>query len=293
MSAERVAVILVTHNSASVIAEAIQSLPKGVDVIAVDNASDDATISVLNDLGVQVCPSTTNIGFGRACNLGAGKTGREFLLFLNPDAVLQAGALDELVSAADVHPRAAALNPRILRPDGSQFFRVRSHLFPQTLRSARVYPTGDQSVSVLSGAAFLMRRETFETLGGFDPAIFLYCEDDDLGLRIQNAGWQVRYVHDAIVMHQGNRSSAPSRALDRFKAYHEMRSRWYTAHKHGVPFSRAGRTIQAAINWCFACLTLDIKKRDKYGAHIKALMAAAPTPAQEPSHDKNEPCEPD
>lgn len=276
-SANRVAVILVTHNSASVVAEAVQSLPKGVEVVVVDNASDDATLTVLRDLDVQVIPVDTNLGFGRACNLGAEQTAREFLLFLNPDAVLQTGALEALLAAAEAYPDGGAFNPRILRSDGSQFFRVRSHLFPETSQLGRALPKEDQATKVLSGAVFLMARARFEHLGGFDPAIFLYCEDDDLGLRIQNAGWDVRYVHDAVALHQGNKSSVPSRDLDRLKAYHDMRSRWYTALKHKIPFSRVGRGLQAAVNWSFAAVTFNSKRRDKYGAQLKALSEAPPT----------------
>ena len=274
--AERVHAVLVTYNSAAVIADALKSLPDTTQTTVVDNASRDATASVVKGMNVPIFVSSSNIGFGNACNLGAREAEREFLLFLNPDARLQPGALDALVAAADNNANSAAFNPRLLRANGSQFFRVRSHLFPETKRAKRQTPTGDQDIKILSGAAFLCRRALFEEMGGFDPHIFMYCEDDDLGLRLRKAGWTLRYVHDAVVVHQGNQSSAPSDALEVTKAYHEMRSRWYTAVKHGVGFSRAGKLSQSVVNWLSAVLTMNRARRIKNAAHIKALLEERP-----------------
>ena len=275
-AADRVSAVLVTHNSAAVIADSLAALPAAAQTIVVDNASTDATVELVQAHGAHLIQSETNLGFGNACNLGAGDADREFLFFVNPDAVVQADALESLVAAADAHTQAAVLCPRILRPDGRQFFRARSHLFPETQNLKRVAPTEDQPIKVLSGAAFLCRRQVFEDLRGFDRHIFLYAEDDDLGLRINQAGWEMRYVHDAVVVHQGNTSSAPSEALDAAKAYHEMRSRWYTAKKHSVPFSRFGQVLQSAVNWGFAMLTFNKKAQTKHGARLKALLEEAP-----------------
>lgn len=272
----RVSVVFVTYNSASVIDDALRSLPEGVQTIVVDNASSDDTLKVVKAQGAEIVHLSDNVGFGNACNVGAQQANHEFLLFLNPDAVLQTGALEALVAAADKHPKCAALNPRILRSDGSQFFRVRSHLFPETRRLRRETPNQDRQIKVLSGAAVLIRRQVFADVGGFDPNIFLYCEDDDLGLRFSNAGWQVRYVHDAVVVHQGNQSSAPSPELEKAKAYHEMRSRWYTARKHAVAFSRPGQLVQSVVNFAAAALTFNTKARVKHSARIKALCGPPP-----------------
>lgn len=274
---DRVAVVLVTHNSAGVIEDALNSIPDGCEIVVVDNASSDETVRRLSGYDVKLTTSDENLGFGKACNLGAAATTREFIFFLNPDATLDGEAVVKLVAAADAHPQAAAFNPKILRRDGSQFFRVRSHLFPETRRAKKITPEGDQNINVLSGAACLVRREAFEAVGGFDPNIFLYCEDDDLGLRFLKTGATLRYVQDAVVRHTGNASSEPSPDLERFKAYHEMRSRWYTSQKHGVRFSRVGQTAQSVINWLAAAVRFDAKAKRKHAGRLKALLEPPPT----------------
>lgn len=273
----RVSPIIVTFNSAGVIDACLKSLPPGGQVIVVDNASSDDSRNRAQALGAHVIPSDSNLGFGNACNLGAHTSTREFLFFLNPDAVVEPGALEALVAAADNNPDHAAFNPRLMRPDGRQFFRQRSHLFPETRRMKRSLPTEDQDIKVLSGAAVLMRRDVFVSLGGFDPKLFLYCEDDDLGLRILKAGYRIGYVHDAVVVHQGNESSAPSSELDRLKAYHEMRSRWYTSQKHGLPFSRVGQILQSASNYLSALVMLNSRAQNKHRGRMAAVLEGPPS----------------
>ena len=184
-----------------------------IDAIVVDNASQDNTAREVKQLAVRYHQSATNIGFGKACNLGASSSTREFLLFLNPDARLEPGALEALVSAADADEAYVAFNPRIMRADGSHFFRARSHLFPATKRLKRQLPSEDRDIKILSGAAFLCRRAAFEDVAGFDPHIFMYCEDDDLGLRLCAAGGRMRYVHNAVVVHQGEAFSVQGQLM--------------------------------------------------------------------------------
>lgn len=273
---DRVAVVLVTHNSASVITDALNSIPPRCEKVVVDNASSDATLDQLTGRDIKLVRSPHNLGFGVACNLGADQTAREFVLFLNPDAVLQDGAVEHLVLAAETQTKAVAFNPRILRKNGTQFFRARSHLFPNAKRLKTDLPAGDQDIKILSGAAVLVRREAFKKLGGFDPNIFLYCEDDELGFRILKSGATLRYVHDAVVHHAGNASSKPSQDLEQLKAYHEMRSRWYTSRKHGIRFSRTEQIAQAAVNWLSAAALFRTKAKRKHAGRLQALIETPP-----------------
>ena len=117
---ERVTIVTVTHNSIHVLPEMLESIPGGTSVTVVDNASTD--ISPLEDLcqekSVQLVKNVINEGFGSASNRGAALATTEFLLFLNPDALLQPGALDQLCSAADRFSNYTGFNPCIEDVDG-------------------------------------------------------------------------------------------------------------------------------------------------------------------------------
>jgi N-acetylglucosaminyl-diphospho-decaprenol L-rhamnosyltransferase len=233
----RTTIISVSYNSASVIGAMIAGVPKNVRLIIVDNASTDDSVRVAEQTGAEVIKLVDNQGFGRACNAGAQAADSEFLLFLNPDAVLQQGCLAALENAADTYQSASAFNPRICDPTGGQFFKRSSRLLPRKNLLKRGWPETDTEVPILSGSALFCRRKAFEAVNGFDPEIFLYHEDDDLSLRLKAACGPLMFVHSATIMHVGGSSSPRSPEIAKIKSYHLARSRVYAMRKHGRPFA--------------------------------------------------------
>lgn len=231
-------VVLVTYNSAQVVADAIRSVPAGNEIIVVDNASRDDSVEIARSLGAIVIENAENLGFGSACNIGAARASAERLFFLNPDARVEPDTLDHLARAMDADPRSAAFNPRIVEPDGRQFFRRRTKLIPRPYLLRMEVPTCDRYVYFACGAALAMRTKDFVELGGFDERIFLYYEDDDITARIIKAGKKVLYVHDAITHHMVGKSCGNSMEGLYFKFYHELRAKRYTYKKHGKLFFR-------------------------------------------------------
>ena len=166
-----------------------------------------------------------NIGFGPACNQGAAKAETEFLLFLNPDAELQPHALDALIEAVNHYPNASGFNPKILDGKGRESFRRGSKIRPKE-RIKGPIPTSDTELSVLTRSAIFCRRTLFEKIDGFDSAIFMYHEDDDLSLRLRDHG-PLMYCHGAQIMHLSGHGSPRKPEVAAFKAYHSTRSRVY------------------------------------------------------------------
>ncbi|PHP64898.1 glycosyl transferase [Zhengella mangrovi] len=232
--AARTTIVTVAYKSAAVLPAMLSSIPAGVPVVVVDNASADDSGRIAREAGATVVRLDRNEGFGRGCNAGAAVAETEFLFFLNPDAALEPGALDALEAAADAAPGACAFNPRITVPSGSSEFKRRSVLLPPDRWMERGVPEGDADVPVLSGAALFCRRSAFEAVGGFDPAIFLYHEDDDLSLRLARDCGRLRFVAGAHVRHQAGHSAGRNAAVSRFKGYHMARSRVYAQGRHGV-----------------------------------------------------------
>ena len=100
---------------------------------------------------------------------------------------------------------------------------------------------------MLTGAALFVRRSDFEAVGGFDPAIFLYHEDDDLSRRLRAERGPIMFIRGAEVRHLSGHSTSRNPQTAAFKAWHMGRSRVYASRKHGrlLPFTSA--TVSALI----------------------------------------------
>lgn len=223
-----------TYNSDAVIKRAVASVPPACEVIIVDNASPAGT-GFAADLArpVRLLAQPRNLGFGAACNLGAKAARGEMLLFLNPDAALEEGALEYLLTAAFTYGP-ALLMPSILTDDGRLMRKEGSILepVPRARRLSAQDIAGDYCTRFVHGAAFLVEKELFLGLGGFDEAIFLYHEDDDLGLRALARRIPIIVVRAAQVRHTGGKSSTPALSqtfrINRWK----MRSEIYLRRKY-------------------------------------------------------------
>ncbi|EDM69527.1 glycosyl transferase, family 2 [Roseobacter sp. AzwK-3b] len=265
--------VTVAHNSLAVLPKMLASVPLGSTAIVVDNASRDA--AALADLaqahGAQLIRNEDNRGFGPACNIGAAEAQSEFVLFLNPDARLGDGAIEALVTAADAHPMAVAFNPAITDGKGRPYFKRGSVLLPASARLPAGWPDADREVPVLTGAAFFVRRAAFEAVGGFDPAIFLYHEDDDLALRLKTVG-SLMFVHGARVTHDAGNSTVRSPASAAFKAFHMGRSRVYAARKHQLPGAGRKALVSALMQLISPLTLLSARKRAKQMAFLRGVL---------------------
>ncbi|MFN4283278.1 MAG: glycosyltransferase family 2 protein [Alphaproteobacteria bacterium] len=232
----RVSVVSVAYRSAGVIGDALASVARARAVVVVDNASDDDSAGVAQRAlpKANIISNVTNQGFGRANNQGVAVVETEFALLLNPDARMAPGSVEALVAAADRNPNAGIVGPAILNADGA---RIASHnvgLFDQHKISGkeRLPPDGDICADFLSGAVMLVRVAAFREVGGFDPEIFLYFEDDDLCLKMRRAGYALVQAPAAAAHHQGGLSSPPTDEILRRKYWHHAWSRLYLEAKH-------------------------------------------------------------
>ncbi|MCO5092165.1 glycosyltransferase family 2 protein [Bosea sp. (in: a-proteobacteria)] len=274
MSAAAVTAIVVSYDSAQVLPACLSALAaEGIGAIVVDNASGDASAEIAARYGARVLRSARNEGYGRANNLGARAAATPFILIVNPDLEIQPGAVAALLAAAEAYPDAAAFAPRLIEPSGRVFLQPRSLLSPDHLNRARriVLPEGDACLPFLSGACLLLRREVFLALGGFDPAIFLFYEDDDLCRRLREAGHALVHVHGAEARHGRGQSSAPS-PQRRFTArWHLAWSQCHVARKWGLPPPGLGKVVENLAKAIGYGLLLN---RDKMHAHAGSALGA-------------------
>jgi len=186
---QRIAAVVVTHHSQAVIGACLHGLAPAGRIVLVDNASDDDTLAIAaaEAPDAVVVKNATGVGYGNGVNCALPHLDREFALLANPDSILRPGAVAALVAAADAWPEAALFGPTVIAPDGSVELSHDVPLFDRRAygkRSAEAPPEGPCCTEFLSGAVTLVRTDALRALGGFDPALFLYYEDDDFCLRL-------------------------------------------------------------------------------------------------------------
>jgi GT2 family glycosyltransferase/SAM-dependent methyltransferase len=187
------------------------------EVIVVLNAASEAVEDALrsNVEGARFIKSGVNLGFAGGCNLGASASRGDFVVFLNDDAIVEPGWLDWLVRCADANPNAGAVGSCILFPDGriqevgsviwndGSTMPVGRNLDGESLTWHFVRP-----VDYSSACSLLVRRTTWDAVGGMDPEFHpAYYEDVDLCLSIHALGQQVLFEPRSRVRHHESVSS--------------------------------------------------------------------------------------
>jgi N-acetylglucosaminyl-diphospho-decaprenol L-rhamnosyltransferase len=234
-----------------------------------------------------------NVGYGVACNLGAVGCTREFLLFLNNDVRLLPDAVRRLESALDADPGAAAVGPRVLDAGGGLVPSITRSPSPrrvlfENLFFPRLFPGvpffhghntvltsygRPRAVESLLGAAFLFRRAAFESLGGFDPRYFFYCEESDLFRRARDGGWRILFEPSASLVHEGGTaSSSVDRAeLDRLahRAFLTYAERFHGPE--GAARTRRALRLGASLRWALAHLQPGAAGRQRQSRYRKIL----------------------
>jgi len=238
-----VAVVVVTHDSGTTLAECLRRVlaADGVaEVAVVDNASRDgaperAEFAHAADARFRVVRNSGNPGFATACNQGAQATRSPWLLFLNPDCFIAPDTVARLLNVASGDPGLGVLGADVRDARGEREAAARrrdptlARALGQTFGLGGVVVPAEASmppvarVDVVSGALMFVPRAAFEALGGFDAGYRLHCEDLDLCRRAREAGMTVLVANDAPVAHAKGGSSA-GRPL--FVRWHKHRGMW-------------------------------------------------------------------
>jgi hypothetical protein len=247
-------IAIVSYNAKEDLARCLESIfaSNGLgsfEVIVADNASTDGTVAMLAARfpHVRVIASKENLGFGRASNLCWPEAKSSLVLFLNSDTLVPAGALDRLVDLARKHPEAGAIGPRLLYPEGEIQMSYGSMPGIATELLQKLWNAGyargkgplrrairrryarERYVDWVSGACLLTRRDTLETVSGFDETFFLYSEDVDLCARIRATGARILFTPEVEIVHLLGRSVSSERER---VVYESHRSRLYFYEKH-------------------------------------------------------------
>ncbi|MCY7288001.1 MAG: glycosyltransferase family 2 protein [Cryobacterium sp.] len=242
-------VIVVAYKSADDLPGLIESIPAAMNAlswhaIVVDNYGGDDLRKRLSGYDhVLVIDAGANLGYSGGINLGlAHAEPSRFILFLNPDLLLQPSAASALVSACNTDGVVAAVplvldesgvpqpslrrEPSVLRSAGEAVFGDRwpgrPHWLAEKIRDPAEYGS-PAPVDWATGAALLVRTSTSERVGRWDHTrFFLYSEETDFGRRIREAGGKILFTPDAIVRHRGA-GSGSSNQLEALLAVNKVR----------------------------------------------------------------------
>jgi len=218
-------IVIVAYRSGGEIAANLTSLPRAladrpVEVVVVDNSPGDGTGAIVTSQfpWVHYLPAESNLGFGRANNLGYGRSRGDHVLFLNPDTVSNTPALAHCVARLQADSRIGLISPRLELADGSMDLACRRGIptlwdgFCRASGLAKAFPrmawftgynlthlpaAGTYDVGAINGAFMLAPRAALAAVAPdgkvFDERFFMYGDDLDLCVRVARAGWRIVY----------------------------------------------------------------------------------------------------
>lgn len=227
-------IIIVNYNTKDFLKKCLESLYSSiagssllVEIIIVDNGSTDGSLQFINslkekDLNLKIIDNKSNLGFAKANNLAIKKSSGRYVLFLNPDTIVQKETLKIMIEFMDKNPKVGASTCRVELTDGRLdqachrgfptvwnsfcYFSGLEKVFPKSKIFAGyslTYLPLDKTheIDAGCGAFLIVRQPVGETIGWFDEDYFWYGEDLDFCYRLKQKGWQVMFVPTTKIIH--------------------------------------------------------------------------------------------
>jgi N-acetylglucosaminyl-diphospho-decaprenol L-rhamnosyltransferase len=242
-------VVIVAYRCEALLRDCLASLrehpperPTAIHVV--DNASRDGTAQMVEREfpEVRLTEAGSNLGFSAANNLAIRDSNAEYVLVLNPDTRITAGALDRPLAVMDERSEIGICGPKLVLEDGT-LDHAAKRSFPTPLgalahfagresqyRAPARGPDEPGPVDAVNGAFMLIRRAALEEVGLFDEGYWMYMEDLDLCYRFAQAGWTTWYEPSATVVHVKAGTSGPIRSPRLNRAFHYGMYRFYRRH---------------------------------------------------------------
>jgi GT2 family glycosyltransferase len=230
----KLSIVILCWNDRKVALDCLRSIYATVkstecEVLVSDNGSTDGSVELIRKEFPQakLFENGTNLRFAKGNNVAIRASRGEYVLILNPDTIMQEGALDGMVEYADQHPEAGAIGCRVVGSDGvvqpvqRPIYTIRSEWcwalgLGRLARISDWFHAGsyanwhgetERTVGWLAGCFILARGELLRSLGGFDEQFFYYYEDTDLCRRIWGSGHSILYTPKFTITHLGGQST--------------------------------------------------------------------------------------
>ena len=293
----KVSIIIVTYQSENEIRDCLNSIYeqiKGIlfEVIIIDNGSIDDTKNILKKYSknIMLIENKKNLGYSVANNQGAKLANGEFLFFLNPDSMMTENTLKILISIFQNKPNVGIAAPTIIDNNNDlqistggnpNFFTIIYELFglylflPKNLFGYR-YLNFDKECNIIdgwvSGSCFLIKKDIFIKLKGFDENFFLYLEDTDLCLRLRSLfGMNIFYTNETSVIHLSGKSSSGNSFLSKLSSY-KSKLYFYKKHKSYILYFILIPISYVAIIFKIIALILSRKSKEEIMSQCRVLF---------------------
>ena len=222
-------IIILNYNTKEYLKDCLLSIQKSdtdgfvYETIVVDNNSTDGSVeAILGYKDIKILRNKKNLGFAAGNNVGVKKSTGRYVLFLNPDTVLEKNTLKEMVKFMDNQRRAGVATCKLVLPSGKldeschrgfptpwnalSHFSGLEKIFPRSkLFSGYLLGYLDKArthqIDSACGAFMMVRRSAGETIGWWDESYFWYGEDLDFSYRIKEKGWQIFFVPSQKILH--------------------------------------------------------------------------------------------
>lgn len=255
-------IVIVNWNTKKFLGDCLQSIYEtagtlNLEVIVVDNNSSDGSAELVrqNFGQVKLIANSSNLGYAKGNNQGIRESRGRYILLLNPDTIVLPGSLKKLVEFMEEHPQAGAVAPKLVYPDGSLQYSVRSFptldcLIYETLYLQRLFPKSRtfgkyrmtywdynevKEVDQPAASALLLCREALEEVGLMDERFFLLFNDVDLCYRLKEAGWKIYFFPEAKIVHFHGQSTKKVRRRTIIESHLGL-YRFYRKHYRGKMF---------------------------------------------------------
>jgi prepilin-type processing-associated H-X9-DG protein len=261
-----ISILIVSYKTPQLLRQTIRSIQQHLtlpfEVIVTDNASGDETTAMLRRefSWVKLIASDKNLGFAAGNNRAFELATGDLVFFLNPDTQLTPGSVERMVEELLADENTGMVAPRLHYPDGSLQRSVRNdYSFWGSLLDNRLFPSlvtrhsgngnvafwdhsSTRTVDWAKGAALLAKRAVLEKSGLFDERFWIYGEEMDLCMRIRKAGFAIRFVHDAVVIHhekQSTRQNAGAMFVQNYRSHYLLLQKHYSRADLVLYFTRS------------------------------------------------------
>lgn len=259
---KKLSVVILNWNGEKLLKEFLPSVVLNtqgdeVEVVVVDNGSDDSSLGVLEKYfpDVKTMALDKNYGFAEGYNRAIAEIDSDFITLLNSDVETPEGWWQPLLSFMEANPDAGACQPKILSFRDKDMFEYagaagglldklgypycRGRLFDKIEKDEGQYDSSPADVAWASGAALTVRRDAYLKVGGLDNRFFAHMEEIDLCCRMWNAGYRVCVVPESKVYHVGGASLAQGNPQ---KTYLNFRNNLLLLHKN-LPQKRGKKVL--------------------------------------------------
>jgi len=211
-------IVVVSFNSGNIFNRSIKILNKIANIICIENSNNKEFKKEIEKKykNLKCILANKNLGFGSACNLILKKKTNKYLLFINPDAITDRSSIENLINFIKCNSKVGIIAPINYKRKDKIWDRYGHHTNNKVIQDKTYL-----SVDFTYGHMFLIKRDLFKRLNGFDKNFFLYFEDMDLCYRVKNKGLNIIILKTAKVLHLEQKSTKINNIkIQKIRAWH-------------------------------------------------------------------------